>query len=71
MTELNCPLCGLKVASATSQAAPEMTDCPRCLARSGGALSVELELRSAAASGPLQRRVATLLRQLRPATVRR
>ena len=71
MTDSNCPLCGLKVAAATSQAAPQMTDCPRCLARSGGALSVKLQTRPPRASAPLQRRVAGLLRQLRPAAVKR
>jgi hypothetical protein len=71
MTELSCPLCGLKVAAATSQAAPDLTDCPRCLAGTGGALSVMLGPRPARANVPLQRRVAGLLRQLRPAAVKR
>ena len=71
MTELSCPLCGSKVAAATSPAAAEATDCPRCLARTGGALSVKLGPRPARSSVPLQRRVAGLLRQLRPAAVKR
>ena len=32
MTDLNCPLCGLPVAVALAHAAPDLTDCPRCLA---------------------------------------
>jgi hypothetical protein len=71
MTELNCPLCGHQVAVAVSQAAPEMIDCPRCLARAGGVPSVGREPRAARASARLQRRVAGLLRQLPPAVVKR
>lgn len=71
MTELNCPLRGLIVPAAAAQAAAEMSDCRRCLARTGGPLSVKLEPVSACASAPLQRRVARLLRELRPAAVKR
>jgi Zn-finger nucleic acid-binding protein len=71
MTDLNCPMCGLRVPGAAAQAAPEMDYCPRCLARTGGALSVKLEPRAAGASASLQRRVGNLLRQLRPAAVKR
>jgi Zn-finger nucleic acid-binding protein len=70
MTDLNCPLCGLHVPAIATQAS-EVDDCPRCLARTGGALSVKLERASGRTSAPLQRRVVNLLRQLRPAAVKR
>jgi len=66
MIDLNCPMCGLRVPAAAAQAAPEMQDCPRCLARTGDALSVKLEPRVASETASLQRRVGDLLRQLRP-----
>jgi hypothetical protein len=71
MIDLNCPMCGLRVPAAVTQVAPEMEDCPRCLARTGGALSVKLEPRSTSETASLQRRVGDLLRQLRPAAVKR
>jgi Zn-finger nucleic acid-binding protein len=39
-TRLRCPHCGLELACEEIEA--EIEDCPRCLARSSGALSVEL-----------------------------
>jgi Zn-finger nucleic acid-binding protein len=71
MTELTCPLCDLTVPVAASRAAPEMEHCPRCLAHTDGALAVKLERTRADASRLMQRRVAKLLRQLRPAATRR
>jgi hypothetical protein len=71
MTDLSCRLCGFRVPASASQAGPEMCDCPRCLARSGGALKVKLDPAAASSSAPLQRRVASLLRQLRPTAVKR
>jgi hypothetical protein len=71
MTDLNCPMCGLRVPAVASQAAPKMEDCPRCLARTGGSLSVKLEPRAAGSRVVLQRRVGNLLRQLRPVAVKR
>jgi hypothetical protein len=71
MTDLNCPMCGLRVPAAATQSAPEMNDCPRCLARTGGALSVKLEPRAESETASLQRRVGGLLRQMRPAAVKR
>ncbi len=71
MTDLNCPMCGLRVPAAAAEAAPKMNDCPRCLARTGGALAVKLEPRTTGASAALQHRVGNLLRQLRPTAVKR
>jgi len=71
MIDLNCPMCGLRVPAAAIEAAPQMQDCPRCHARTGGALSVKLEPRRASASASMQHRVEGLLRQLRPAEVKR
>jgi hypothetical protein len=41
MTRMNCPTCGLTV-SLGRQETPRGETCPRCLARSSGAVSVRL-----------------------------
>lgn len=70
MADLTCPLCSLPVPPATRTAA-EPDVCPRCLARTSGAVSVKLvpELfeHDAHANGG----VITALRSLLPASPRR
>jgi hypothetical protein len=48
MPDLNCPRCGLTVAVTRHEDALE--HCPRCLARTGGALSIALAPPSSAAA---------------------
>jgi hypothetical protein len=42
MTDRTCPLCALHVPPLAGNVAPELEDCPRCLARTAGAVSVKL-----------------------------
>jgi hypothetical protein len=70
MSYLHCPVCGLSVPRG-----PEMEigseDCPRCLARSSGTVSVKLAPGHAREDKPSRRRVAALLRELRPSGAKR
>jgi uncharacterized paraquat-inducible protein A len=62
MTTMSCPSCGLTVTYKRGEDA-EAEHCPRCLARSSGAMSIRL--RPGAAPKPLgiQARVRELLKQ--------
>ena len=70
MSYLHCPVCGLNVPRG-----PEMEsnseDCPRCLARSSGTVSVKLAPGRVRQGKPNRSRVAALLRELRPSGVKR
>jgi hypothetical protein len=71
MSYLHCPVCGLNVPH-TSETKTDTEDCPRCLARSSGTMSVELARGRARKSTPSRsRRVGKLLRELRPGAVKK
>lgn len=63
MPNLNCPRCGLTVATTSPEDAVE--HCPRCLARTGGALSIALSPDIAAAGRQSPRVIARLTRRSR------
>lgn len=70
MSYLHCPVCGLNVPRGRGmKSAGE--DCPRCLARSSGTESVKLAPGRAREGKASRNRVASLLRGLRPSTVKR
>jgi hypothetical protein len=66
MRYLHCPMCGLDVPMVAAAPQPTVEDCPRCLARSSGAVSVSLAAGRARRSTTIKRRAATLLRELPP-----
>lgn len=65
MTYVTCPVCALNVPVVRSDGAATIEDCPRCLARTSGAVSVKLERRHSPDERSTRRRVASLLRELR------
>jgi hypothetical protein len=65
MTDLNCPLCGLKVPVTADDGGASLEECPRCLAHSGGAVSVKLTERAGHESAST-RPAAQLLGKLMP-----
>jgi hypothetical protein len=71
MTDLTCPACGLRVPLATRNATAGFDDCPRCLARTGGAVSVRLAAEPAGDDAQGPRAVTSALRRLLPGAVRR
>jgi len=64
MSYLHCPVCGLNVPR-TPEIEASAKNCPRCLARSGGTMSVRLAAGRARASASSRARVTQLLRELR------
>ena len=71
MRYLHCPMCGLNVPLVAAEKQSTVEDCPRCLARSSGAVSVSLIPGRAGESTTIKQRVATLLRELPPGVSRR
>ncbi len=62
MTQMNCPSCGLTVSFRTGESSQGET-CPRCLARSSGAMSVRLRRGAAPKRLGTEARVRQLLRK--------
>ena len=62
----HCPICGLDVPVLAAQEQPTVEHCPRCRARSGGGVSVNLLPGRARESATIEQRAATLLRELPP-----
>lgn len=72
MSYLYCPMCGLSVPLAQSSDHAQLEDCPRCLAHSGGGVSVKLAPRRTDAHDARARRSAGgPLAQLRPTAAKR
>lgn len=65
MSYLHCPVCGLNVPR-TAEMESNAEECPRCLAQSGGTVSVKLAPGRVRESKPSRRRVTRFLRELRP-----
>ncbi len=71
MTDLTCPLCGLRVPLVARDAAVEFDDCPRCLARTAGAVSVNLAPKPVGQDARANTGVTTALRRLLPSAPHR
>ncbi len=72
MSYLYCPMCGLSVPRAQSSDHAQLEECPRCLARSGGGVSVKLAPRRPDAhDARASHSVGGLLAQLRPTAAKR
>jgi hypothetical protein len=72
MSYLYCPMCGLSVPRAPSSEHAQLEECPRCLAHSGGAVSVKLAPRRADAHDRRARRSGSgLLAHLQPTAAKR
>jgi hypothetical protein len=72
MTGLTCPVCELRVPPKARDDAGELHECPRCLARTGGAVSVRLVQAPSASERARSRTAAVpVLRHLLSATARR
>lgn len=63
MAHMNCPSCGLDVALSRGETARAEEVCPRCLARSSGAVSVHLRPGPPPRRPPLEQRVIEALRR--------
>lgn len=64
MPHMSCPSCGLDLmVRRDERPGPGGYVCPRCLARSSGAISVRLRAGSPPPPVPLERRVLELLRR--------
>jgi hypothetical protein len=72
MTDLTCPVCELRVPPAAQDGAGGLEECPRCLARTGGAVSVKLVRKRSASERARPRAAAVpVLRHLIPTAPRR
>lgn len=63
MTKMNCPACGLAVSFRRSEQTGSAEPCPRCLARSSGALSIRLKPGAPPKRVSPERRVIDVLRK--------
>ena len=63
MTKMSCPACGLAVSFRNDEPLDSSEHCPRCLAKSRGALSIRLKPGAPPAHASPERRVIDFLRR--------